>query len=174
MPRPLSRTLTAPIVALLVAAPAGFVPRAAAAADDSASFLVSFGPDYGAGTKRAWREGFATFEYRSGRRLWRGIKPVYSFAVSREGAMLGAVGLYGGFRLGPVEITPHFSVGLYQDGIGGFDAKELLQFRSGIDALVPLSDTVSLGLGIYHVSNADITRRSADLDVARLSIVWRN
>jgi hypothetical protein len=144
-----------------------------AAADDRRAVLLSFGPDYGAGSSRAWNEGYLTAEHRSDRDLWRGLRPIYGLAVSREGAALGTVGVFAAFQLGAVEITPHFSLGLWQDGAGGFDEDELIQFRTGIDAFLPLSPDVSVGLGIYHVSNAGITSRSADLDVVRLSLLWR-
>ena len=135
--------------------------------------LLSFGPDLGASGTRTWREGYATAEYRSDRPLWRGVRPLYGLALSRQGAVLATVGVHGVLRLGPVEVTPHFGLGLWQDGRGRFDGRELLQFRSGIDAFLPLSDRASVGLGYYHVSNAGITRRSADLDVIRLSLLWR-
>jgi hypothetical protein len=168
---PLRALLAAAIaLPLALAAPALASDRPVTA---GAGALVSFGPDFGAGSGRAWREGFATFEYRSDRRLWRGLRPIYGFAASGQGAVYGTVGLHGAFSLGPVEVTPHFSVGLFQDGRGGFDSRELLQFRSGIDAFLPVGRNAALGLGIYHVSNARITSRSANLDVVRLSLLWR-
>ena len=143
------------------------------AAQQGPAFLASFGPDYGAGSAQAFDAGYATFEYRSAQRIWRGLRPIYAFSVSREGAILGTAGVHAVFRLGAVEVTPHFGIGLWQDGRGGFDSRELIQFRSGIDAFLPLSPAVSVGLGIYHVSNAGLTNRSADLDVVRLSLLWR-
>lgn len=174
-----ARSLRRALAAAALALPLALATAPAAEADPQrpitagAGALFSYGPDYGAGSARAWRDGFATFELRSDRRLWQGLRPIYSFAASGQGAIYGAVGLHGAFSLGPVEITPHLSVGLFQDGRGGFEARELLQFRSGIDAFLPLGPNTALGLGIYHVSNAGITRRSADLDVVRLSILWR-
>jgi hypothetical protein len=171
MPRTVRASFRA-AAALTAALGAAALPGPATAGDRPA-FLVSVGPDYGAGSDRAWREGYATFEYRSAQRIWWELRPLYSFAVSRQGAVLGTAGVHAVFRLGPFDVTPHFGVGLWQDGRGGFDSKELIQFRTGIDAFVPLSATVSVGLGIYHVSNAGLTNRSADLDVVRLSLMWR-
>ena len=160
------------VALLALAAPAAAQSWGPAASGPA--FVISAGPDFGAGSSRAWRESFATFEYRSDRAIWRGVRPLYSFSVARHGAVLGTVGVHGVFQLGRVEVTPHFGVGLYQDGRGSFDRRELLQFRSGIDAFLPVTDRVSVGIGYYHVSNARITNRSADLDVIRLSILWRN
>lgn len=175
MPARFCRALAAAALLLLLGLAAAPVAQADAQRPITAGAgaLFSYGPDYGAGSDRAWREGFATFELRSDRRLRYGLRPIYSFAVSGQGAVYGAVGLHGAVSLGPVEITPHFSVGLFQDRRTGFDARELLQFRSGLDAFLPLGPDLAVGLGLYHVSNARITRRSANLDVVRLSLLWR-
>jgi hypothetical protein len=166
------RTAAAPRLTALLSALAAAVALPAVA-DERPAVLFSFGPDYGAGSSQAWNEGYLTAEFRSDRDLWRGVRPIYGLAVSREGAVLGTVGVHASFQLGAVEVTPHFSLGLWQDGEGSFDEDELIQFRTGIDAFLPLSPDVSLGLGVYHVSNAGITSRSADLDVVRLSLLWR-
>ena len=96
-----------------------------------------------------------------------------TFSLNRRGGVMVGAGLYLPGQLGAVEVTPHFSVVAWQDGRGGFEVRELVQFRSGIDLAVPVSPTTSVGLGIFHVSNAGITRRSANLDVVRLAVLWR-
>lgn len=171
--RHLARTIFASHRAAVLGAVLAAAAAAPVAADERPGVLFSFGPDFGAGSSRAWNEGLATLEYRSARVLGWGLRPIYGVAVSGQGGILGTAGLHAVFQLGVVEVTPHFSLGLWQDGSGGFDSDELIQFRTGIDAFLPLSPTVSLGLGIYHVSNAGITSRSADLDVVRLSLLWR-
>lgn len=137
------------------------------------ALLFSVGPDFGAGRSRAWREGFASLERRSDTPLRFGLRPLQSVSVGRHGAVLATVGVHAVWRVGPVTVTPHFGPGLYHGG-GRFDAKELLQFRSGVDVFLPLTERTAIGLGIVHVSNARITRRSANLDIVRLSILWRN
>ncbi|MBK5928472.1 acyloxyacyl hydrolase [Rhodobaculum claviforme] len=141
-----------------------------ALADDRTAYLLSIGPDLGSSGSR---DPVFTAEVRSGRTVWAGLRPIYSFSVTEHGGVLGGVGLYGDYRLGAARITPNFSVALYQDGRGGFESRELLQFRTGIDVMFPVTTNVSVGVGYFHVSNAGITNRSADIDVVRLSVLWR-
>lgn len=115
----------------------------------------------------------AGVELRGDRDLWRGVRPVFGLGATREGSVLATAGVYRVFRIGPVAATPHFGPALFHDGRAGLDARALLQFRSGIDVFVPVGETVALGLGIYHVSNAGITSRSANLDVVRVSLLRR-
>ena len=168
---PLRRRLAAALVAALAAM--GAMPAAAQAPERNA-VLLSYGPDLGrSGGRSSWREAQVTAEIRSGRAFLGPLRPVYSLSVSRQGAVLGGVGLLASLPLGAAELTPSFSVALWQDGHGGFDARALIQFRTGIDLLVPVTQNASVGLGIFHVSNAGLTRRSADLDVVRLAVQWR-
>jgi len=162
--------LSATLVAALPASAAG--PAEHARGD----WVFAVGPDFGAGMGRAWRASFATVEYRGPAPLtsvWgTSLYPVWSVSANRRGAALVTFGVHANLSLGAVEVTPHFGVGLYSGG-QGIGGKELLQFRSGIDAFVPLSETTAIGLGIVHVSNARITDRSANLDILRLSVRQR-
>lgn len=154
---------------------AGLFAVAALAAPAAAqgTLLISYGPDFGATDDDRWRYGFVTGEVRPDGAFWRGVKPIYSFGVSGEGAVYLSAGIRGDIPVGGFLVTPHFSVAAYQDGRGGFDSKELLQFRTGIDAFWPLSHNVWLGIGYYHISNASITDKSADADVVRVNLMWR-
>jgi len=145
-------------------------PATDAGAAERGSWLVSIGPDFGAGTANAWQAGLTTIEYRARQPVVHGLRPVYALAASRRGAVLASAGLHASFFLGPVEITPHFSVGIYHGGPDGQGSKERLQFRTGVDAFLPIGEDLSLGFGVYHVSNARITSASANLDVARVSL----
>ena len=145
----------------------------AAQAGDRPAALLSYGPDLGASGGGKWRAAQLAGEIRSAREVLGPLRPIYSFAVSRRGGVMGGVGVHGLVPLGPLELTPHFSLGLWQDGPGGFDARELVQFRSGIDLFLPITPDISVGVGYYHVSNASLTRRSADEDVIRLAVLWR-
>ena len=164
--------LLRPLIAAMLAALCLASPASAQGDPRPAAFL-SVGPDYGASGAQVWRQAVVTGEIRSARTVIWGLQPIYSFAVTRRGGLMAGAGLHTALRLGVAEVTPHFSVVLWQDGQGGFEARELLQFRSGIDLMVPLTQSVSVGVGIYHVSNAGITRRSADMDVVRLGLQWR-
>ncbi len=145
---------------------------AAAQVSDRPAALLSYGPDLGQGGGSEWRKAQLTGEIRSATQILGPLRPLYSFSVSRDGGFMGGVGLFGVFGLGAVEVTPHFSLGLWQDGPGSFDADELIQFRSGIDFFVPVTANMRIGLGYFHVSNAGITSRSANQDVIRLAVLW--
>lgn len=141
-------------------------------------WVFTVGPDLGRGSTKAAESTFLTIEYRSPTALatiWGvPLQPIWSLSGNNRGAVLATWGVHTAFSLGPVEVTPHFGVGLYQSGQGGAGrGKELLQFRSGIDAFVPINDRTAVGLGIAHVSNARITSRSANLDIVRLSLRQR-
>ena len=145
---------------------------ASAQISDRPAALLSYGPDLGESGGGKWRAAQLTGEIRSANQILGPLRPIYSFSVSRNGGFMGGVGLHGVFGLGPVEVTPHLSLGLWQDGSGGFESRELIQFRSGIDFFVPVTANTRIGLGYFHVSNAGITRRSADQDVIRLAVMW--
>lgn len=137
------------------------------------SILFSVGPNFGTTSSPRSSDAVATLEWRPEQYWVWGTKPIWSLGVAGDGAFYVSGGVRGDFTLGRVLMTPHFSLALYQDGQGGFEAKELLQFRTGIDAFLPLGDRTMVGLGYYHLSNAQLTRRSADLDVVRLSLLVR-
>jgi hypothetical protein len=94
--------------------------------------------------------------------------------VSVDGAAYVTAAVRKDYRLGPVQITPYIGPALYQSHLGTrFASKELLQFRTGFDVFVPVSNRLSFGLGFYHMSNANITNASAGLDVTRLGLQYR-
>lgn len=155
---------------------AAFALSATAAAPDPLAghgLLLGAGPDFGAPSARVWRRSVAGVEVRGDRDLWRGVRPTFGLGVTRAGSVLATAGAYRVFRIGPVAATPHFGPALFHDGRAGLDARALVQFRSGIDLFVPVGETVALGLGVYHVSNAGITSHSANLDVVQLSVLLR-
>jgi hypothetical protein len=135
-------------------------------------WLFSYGrqdPD----KKPVGEDGFLSVEYRPAHEIgWR-FKPLYALGVSVDGAAYVSAAVRKDYRLGPVQITPYIGPALYQSKLGRFASKELLQFRTGFDVLVPLTNKVSVGLGYYHMSNAKITNASAGLDITRVSLQYR-
>jgi hypothetical protein len=154
----------------LVAAPA--VP-VVAQTGSGGGVVLSYGLDLGRDGSDQWRHSVATIELRPDQSWFGAVKPIWSLGISGDGAVYVAGGIRGDFDVGGFLVTPHFSLALYQDGRGGFDADELVQFRTGIDAFVPISDSTMLGLGYYHLSNARLTSKSADQDVVRLTVLFR-
>ncbi len=151
----------------------GLAGPAAVPANAQGTVLLSYGPDFGQPSQDRWRGGYLTLEQRPDRVIWSALSPIYSFGISGKGDGYVSAGLRADVPLGQWLLTPHFSLAFYQASGGGFDSRELIQFRTGFDAFVPVTQQVWLGLGYYHMSNAGITRKSADLDVVRLGVLWR-
>jgi hypothetical protein len=120
-------------------------------------------------------DGFVNIEYLpNGPALWRGLKPRYDLGVSVDGAVFGSAGLRKDFYVSNVLITPYTGLVAYQSDLGkSYKGRELIQFKTGIDVTVPLTPKVSLGVGYYHISNAGLTRSSAEIDVSRVLLQYR-
>jgi len=147
-------------------------PEATTATSAQNAWLFSVGrndPD----KKPVGENGFLSVEYRPAQEIgWR-FKPAYALGVSVDGAAYVTAAVRKDYRLGPVQITPYIGPALYQSKLGRFESKELLQFRTGFDVFVPLTNKLSFGLGFYHMSNANITNKSAGLDITRVSLQYR-
>lgn len=65
-------------------------------------------------------------------------------------------------------LTPHFAVAAYEQG-GGVDLGYDLEFRTGAELSYQFSDKSRLGLGLYHLSNADIGRNNPGAESLILS-----
>jgi hypothetical protein len=103
-----------------------------------------------------------------------GLKPVVAAGAFADGGAWLGTGVRKDFRLGPLGISPHTGPVLYQSRLAdGARSNEWLQFRTGFDVWLPLGTNARVGVGHYHLSNAQITRGSADTDAWRLSFHWR-
>lgn len=119
------------------------------------------------------QDGFLTIEGRPAREIGWGFKPVYSLGLSVDGAGFVGYGVRKDYRWGNVQLTPFFGPALYQKEAGRFEAKELMQFRTGFDVIYNLTPSVGLGFGMYHISNAGLTSVSAGIDVTRLTLQFK-
>jgi hypothetical protein len=119
--------------------------------------------------------GFVNVEYLpNGPVLWRGLVPRYDFGISVDGAVFGSAGLRKGFYVSNVIITPYTGIVAYQSDLSkSYKGRELIQFKTGIDVSLPLTPKVSLGIGYFHISNAGLTRSSAEIDVSRVLLQYR-
>ena len=148
---------------------AGDPPRGAVA--------FSLGPEVDARGGRRLSQNFATLEYLPESRAPFGTRPVYAAALSSDGAGFVSAGLRHDYRLGPLQVTPHFSVAAWHSGQHGFETRELLQFRTGLDLYLSVTENTAVGLGFYHLSNGQLTRSitpfSADVDVVRIGLLHR-
>ncbi len=152
-------------VAAIAASLAFFQPDSGMQAGDPASGRVAFslGANINDSTSAA-RDGIATLTWRP-ERDWRlGLKPGLALGLAEDAGFV-ALELRKDFRWGNVTVTPFIGPALWQAGGGGLDADELLQVRTGFDVAVRLGDRLELSAGTYHISNAQVTTGSADIDV---------
>lgn len=96
----------------------------------------------------------AGLEYRFASRAW-GLVPVAGVAANEDGAFWAHGGLRRPFRLAPGwRLTPGFAVSLYEEGSEGKDLGGAVEFRSSLELSRRLAGGSSLGLTVYHLSNA--------------------
>lgn len=119
------------------------------------------------------QNGFLTIEGRPSREIAWGFKPVYSMGLSVDGAGFVGYGVRKDYRWGDLQLTPFFGPVLYQQQIGRFEAKQLVQFRTGFDVIYNVTPSVGMGLGMYHISNAGLTSESAGIDVTRFTLQFK-
>lgn len=151
------------------------VAAAPALADDGGS--LNFGlkdPSYlwlGAGAWEVDRSNLTAAEgdiaWRPNYNLWI-FKPHFGLVGASDGDVLGYGGLLVDFHVVPhVVATASSSVGVW--GGGGFDLGSRVEFRSGLDLAWQFNNASRLGVGFYHTSNADLTRRNPGSESALLT-----
>ena len=139
--------LAAAVLALsaaLLAGPAG--------AEEGARLAVYAG-SYDIAKTRSIEAGV---EYRFRSRAW-GLVPAVGAAATEDGAFWGYAGLRRPFRVGPGwRLTPGLAVSVYEEGSTGKDLGGPLEFRSSLELARRFPAGSSLGLAVYHLSNASI------------------
>lgn len=144
-----------------------------APADASGTWLFSYGMNNPNKTSPG-KDGFWSAEYWPSAPLFWKLKPIYGVGVSSDGAAYVTAATRRDFKVGPIMITPYTGPILYQSDPGSkWEGRELIQFRTGIDVVIPVTNALSVGAGFYHISNAGLTTRSAEIDVSRISVQYR-
>lgn len=102
------------------------------------------------------RSSEAGIEYRLHSRAWN-LVPAIGAAVTGDGAFWAYAGLRRPFRVAPGwRLTPGFAVSLYEEGSTGKDLGGPLEFRTSLELSRRLAGGSSVGLAVYHLSNAGI------------------
>lgn len=142
-----------------LAAAIGFVAAgftAPAFAEDPSYLVV------GAGSWEIFRDAAHAGEFDIAYRpntTWWIFKPHVGFVGVTDGDYYGYAGLLTDIPLGQhIVLTPSIAIGGY--GGHGYWLGSHVEFRSGGDIAWRFSDASRLGLGIYHISNAGISRRN--------------
>ena len=98
----------------------------------------------------------AGVEYRFRSRAWR-LVPAAGAAFTADGAVWAYGGLRRPFRVAPGwRLTPGFAISLYEEGSEGKDLGGAVEFRSSLEISRRFAGGSSLGLAVYHLSNASI------------------
>lgn len=119
------------------------------------------------------RENVLSLELKSSSEWFWGFKPTYAAGIGSDGSGYAALGLRKDYRWGNFELSPFIGPAIYQSKVGTWKSEELLQFRSGLNLTYKISDTVDLGVGVYHLSNAKMNTASADKDMRRILLQIR-
>ncbi len=103
------------------------------------------------------QSGMLNLEIHSGKKLFNLIKPFAGFLGTNENAYYA----YGGFGIDGYYgkkknfvVTPSLACGYYKDG-REIKAGNPLEFYIGIDVFYRFRSNARLGVGIFHISNAD-------------------
>ncbi len=133
-----------------------FGAASARAADDPAYLVV------GGGSWETLRDNFRSAEfdvaYRSDYKLWI-FKPHAGLVVAKDGDVYGYTGLLTDLYWGKhVVTTISAAFGVY--GGHGYNLGSHFEFRTGGEVGWRFDDASRLGVGLYHISNAGITREN--------------
>ena len=108
------------------------------------------------------QSGMINLEVHSGGKMFNLIKPFVGFLGTNENAYYA----YGGFGIDGyygkkknIVWTPSLACGYYKDG-NEIKAGNPLEFYIGIDVFYRFKNKARLGVGIFHISNADSGKKN--------------
>ena len=139
---------------------------AAAVAEDQAQLMLGAGV-FGFGVASDPNKVEGRIEYRFAHGLFgtdgifRGFKPVVGAAAQSSGSQF----VFAGFAA-PLEFGPNWEVvleggpGYYRQGSSSLFLGGEFEFHVALATSYAISDTSRLGIGIYHISNANFHRKN--------------
>ena len=83
------------------------------------------------------------------------VSPITGMMITQDAAAYIYTGIEANYSVGPVNITPSFTPGLYSQG-DGKDLGHPLEFKSEVQLSLDLSEGTNLGMSYNHVSNASL------------------
>ncbi len=162
------------VLAAAVCAPLGFATPAVA--KDDAQLTVGVGPfGFGVASKPDEVEGRAEYRFAWGflgtKDWFRGFKPLLGVTANTGGSAFVYAGLAAPMVWdgGRWEIVPEGGIGYYRQGKGLFLGGERL-FHVGLNASYAVTDSGRLGVGIYHISNANTYRKNPGVN--SILVTW--
>ena len=83
------------------------------------------------------------------------ISPITGGFITENSAAYIYSGIEWNFKMGPIEFTPSFAPGLYDEG-NGKDLGHVVEFKTEIQISFALSENTKFGASYNHVSNASL------------------
>ena len=87
------------------------------------------------------------------------ITPVTGAMITLDSATYIYTGIEANYSVGPINITPSFTPGLYRQG-DGKDLGHPIEFKSEVQLSFDLSEGSNLGMSYNHVSNASLGKKN--------------
>ncbi len=164
------------IAALLWLAAMSFAP--AAHAQDESRLMLGVGLyGFGVASEPNQLEARATYRFSKGLfgtdGVFRGFKPIIGAAGHSSGSLFGYVGLAAPFVFGADdrwEVVVEGGPGAYKQGNSKLFLGGTFEFHTAIQASYALTGRGRLGIGIYHISNANIHRKNPGVN--SIAVSW--
>ena len=83
------------------------------------------------------------------------ISPITGFMYTADNAAYLYTGIQANYDVGPFNLTPSFTPGLYHKG-DGKDLGHVVEFKSEVEISLDLSEETNFGFSYNHVSNASL------------------
>lgn len=144
------------------------VCAAPASAEDSARLMLGAGV-FGFGVDSDPNNAEGRIEYRFSHGffgtdgVFRGFKPLVGVAAQTNGSVFGYVGLAVPFVFGAEdrwEVVVEGGPGAYHQGSSSLYLGGTFEFHVGLAANYAVTDNGRLGVGIFHISNANFHRKN--------------
>ena len=111
------------------------------------------------------------FELRFPETPWV-LRPALGYLRTDDEARYAYGGLRADLRVSDrLILTPAGSVGYYERG-SGIDLGSHVMFRIGFDVAYRINDSMLIGVGLHHLSNARIESRNPGIESLLLSWTW--
>ncbi|HEX4952466.1 MAG TPA: acyloxyacyl hydrolase [Thermoanaerobaculia bacterium] len=105
---------------------------------------------------------------------WVQLRPIVGLAGNDREGFWGHEGIRWDFRVhGRWWLQPSFSVVFYEKGKGK-DLGSTVHFRSAFEVAYELANGRRIGLGVYHLSNANLYPRNPGEESVVLSYTWHS
>jgi hypothetical protein len=119
------------------------------------------------------KNGIYAIEYWSAEEMFPKVRPMWSIASDGGVGGYASFTLRRDFELGQFQISPYAGIAAHQRDWTNYNAKELIQYRTGFDISWVPNERVQVTAGFYHMSNFGVTGTSASIDVTRIAFVSR-